>query len=114
MLSLEPHLDVTLLRSTFLLVICTLPWLGSLEGTPLFSVDEDTFPPPGWCLMLSVDPILERTFRISGAVVVRVEGIRAVAVVAVVEVGRGVLGAPGFFSPADEESPLDLVAVGRG
>lgn len=115
MLSLEPHLDVTLLRSTFLLVICTLPWAGSLEVTPLLSGDEDTFPPPGWCLMLSVDPILERALRMSGAVVVRVVALREVVdVVAVVEVGRGVRGAAGFFSPADEEGTLGLVAVGRG
>lgn len=26
-----------------------------------------TLPPPGWCLMLSVEPILERTLRRSGA-----------------------------------------------
>lgn len=114
MLSLEPHFEVTLLRSTFLLVICTLPWLGSLDGTPLLSEDEDTFPPPGWCFMLSVDPILERTFRMSGAVVVRVVLVRAVVVVVVVEAGRGVRGAAGFFSPAVEETVLGLVAVGRG
>lgn len=33
----------------------------------LSSLKKLTFPPPGWCLMLSVDPILERTFFRSGA-----------------------------------------------
>lgn len=46
-LSFEPHLDWTLLRSSFLLIICTLP-------------------PPGWCFRFSVEPIFDLTFFRSG------------------------------------------------
>lgn len=75
-----------------------------------------TFPPPGWYLMLSVDPILERTFLMSGAGVElgRVAGVRAV-VLAVVELGRGTRGTSGFFSAAAAVVLLEAgVLVGRG
>lgn len=115
MLSLEPHFDATLLKSTFLLVICTLPWLVSLEVTPLFREAEETFPPPGWCFMLSVEPILERTFRMSGAVPGRLVVVFVVVVVLVVEeVARGVRGAAGFFSADEGVAGLDVVVRGRG
>lgn len=58
-----------------------------------------TFPPPGWCFMFSVDPILERGLRMSGAVAEpgRAAGFEAVAVA--VEAGaRGGRGTGGFLS----------------
>lgn len=77
-----------------------------LEGGP-------TFPPPGWCFMLSVEPILERALRMSGAGAalgraVVLEG------AADEEAGRGVRGTVGFFSgaaPVVEEGVAGLAAV---
>lgn len=45
-----------------------------------------TFPPPGWYLMLSMDPILERMFFRSGVGALIGRGV------------RGVRGAAGFLS----------------
>lgn len=45
-----------------------------------------TFPPPGWYLMLSMDPILERTFFRSGVGALIGRGV------------RGARGTAGFFS----------------
>lgn len=47
-----------------------------------------TFPPPGWYLMLSMDPILERTFFRSGVGALIGRGV------------RGARGTAGFFSRA--------------
>ncbi|KAF3836179.1 hypothetical protein F7725_028737 [Dissostichus mawsoni] len=136
MLSLEPHFDVTLLRSTFLLRICTCQ-IGRLcserqmapgETSPpgqnthvimKAAVGGPTFPPPGWCFMLSVEPILERTLRMSGAGAVpgRAAVLDVEVVVVVEEVVREVRGTKGFFSGAvpavEEEGGAGLAAVGR-
>lgn len=78
-----------------------------------------TFPPPGWCFMLSVEPILERALRTSGAgaVLGRAVVLEVVVVVAVVEeVVLVVRGTAGFFSgtvPLVEDGVAGLAAVVR-
>lgn len=59
-----------------------------------------TLPPPGWCLMLSVEPILGRIFLTSGAGTVagRLLVLVVVLVVVVEELARGARGTGGFFS----------------
>lgn len=67
MFALEPHLEDTLERSIFLFMICTLtqPWLGlgvadDREWVPEAGLGAfGTFPPPGTCLILSLDPHLD-------------------------------------------------------
>lgn len=77
-----------------------------------------TFPPPGWCFMLSVEPILERTLRMSGAGAVpgRAVALEVVVVVVEEEVVRAARGTAGFFSgtvPVVEEGVAGLAAVVR-
>ena len=88
-----------------------------------------TFPPPGWCFMLSVEPILERTFLtfLSGVDAVPWAGGGVcccwkwwswVAVVVEGVVVRGARGTRGFFSvvvvvPVLEERRAGLVATVR-
>lgn len=81
-----------------------------------------TFPPPGWCFMLSVEPILERTLRTSGAGAVpgRAAVLDVVVVVvvlaAVEEAGRGARGTEGFFSgtvAVEDDGVVSLGAVVR-
>lgn len=80
-------------------------------------VSVRTFPPPGWCLMLSVEPIFERAFRMSGAVPGRllVLVVAAVPVAAVVleEEVRAVRAVVVFFSAAavEEEEGVAGLAV---
>ena len=78
-----------------------------------------TFPPPGWCFMLSEEPILERALRTpaAGAVLGLAVGFK-VAVVEDVpeEVGFAVRGTEGFFSgtvPVVEDGVAGLVVVVR-
>lgn len=78
--------------------------------------EEPTFPPPGWCFMLSVEPILERTLRMSGAGAVAGRAVAFGAVVVVEEAARGTRGTGGFFSgtvPAVEDGVAGLAAVVR-
>lgn len=78
-----------------------------------------TFPPPGWCFMLSVEPILERALRMSGAgaVLGRAVVLEVVVVVDVVEeAALAVRGTAGFFSgavPEVEDAVAGLAAVVR-
>lgn len=79
-----------------------------------------TFPPPGWCFMLSVEPILERTLRTSGAGAVpgraAVLDVVVVVLAAVEEAGRGARGTEGFFSgtvAVEDDGVVSLGAVVR-
>lgn len=80
-----------------------------------------TFPPPGWCFMLSVEPTLERTLRTSGAGAVAGRVVVLEVVVAVAaeteEAGRGARDTGGFFSgavpAAEEDAVAGLAAVVR-
>lgn len=76
-----------------------------------------TFPPPGWYFMLSVEPILERTLRMSGAGAVLGREVVPEALTlpqVVLEVGWGTRGPGGFFSGTVEEGAVaGLVVVGR-
>lgn len=77
-----------------------------------------TFPPPGWCFMLSVEPILERALRMSGggAVPGRAVTLEVVVVVVVEEIAREARGTGGFFSgtvPVVEDCVASLAAVVR-
>lgn len=63
-----------------------VPFNSSVSVLPSTGRSAPTFPPPGWYFMLSVDPILERTFFRSG-------------VGALMGLGfRGARGTGGFFS----------------
>lgn len=72
-----------------------------------------TFPPPGWCLMLSVEPILERMFFISGAGAEAGRGAGRAVALALVELGRGTRGTGGFLSGTAAVVVLLGVFVGR-
>lgn len=72
-----------------------------------------TFPPPGWCLMLSVEPILERTILISVAEAEPGRGAGRAVALAVVELGRDGRGAGGFLSAAAVLLVVEGVFVGR-
>lgn len=83
---------------------------------PITDARLPTFPPPGWYFMLSVEPILERTLRMSGAGAVPGREVVRVALalpVGVVAVGRGTRGTCGFFSDTVEEEGAGLVVEGR-
>lgn len=83
------------------------------------AVTGRTFPPPGWCFMLSVEPIFERAFRMSGAVPGRAAVFEAVVValaVVVEEEVRAVRDMAAFFStpvPAVEEGVAGLAVAVR-
>lgn len=83
------------------------------------AVTGRTFPPPGWCFMLSVEPIFERAFRMSGAVPGRAAAFEAVVValaVVVEEEVRAVRDVAAFFSvpvPAVEEGVAGLAVAVR-
>lgn len=83
------------------------------------AVTGHTFPPPGWCFMLSVEPIFERAFRKSGAVPGRAALFEAIVVavaLVVEEEVRVVRDMAGFFSaavPAVEEGVAGLAAAVR-
>lgn len=93
-------------------------WLNHRPYNKSFQSQSDgpTFPPPGWCFMLSVEPILERTLRMSGPGAVL--GLAVGLAVADVpeEVGLAVRGTEYFFSgpvPVVEDDAASLVVVVR-
>ena len=62
-----------------------------------------TLPPPGWCFMLSVEPILER----AGAVLGR-------GAMPAVELGRGARGTGGFLSGPAAVEAAGTAGLGAG
>lgn len=77
---------------------------------------DPTFPPPGWCFTLSVEPILERALRMSGAGAVPGRAVVLEVVAVVEEATRGARGTSGFLSaavPAVEDGVAGLGAVVR-